>query len=82
MNEENNSRVAWCPICDQGWVEIAKDKTTKELFVYCTECETEWDSPEYVEVKNKGSFGKYGEIESPTYEEILNKGWKIFILKE
>lgn len=27
------NKVAWCPICDQGWVEIYKDKNTKNLFV-------------------------------------------------
>lgn len=38
-------KIAWCPICDQGWVEIVKDSKTSQLYAYCTECETEWNDP-------------------------------------
>ena len=38
-------KIAWCPLCEQGWVVIVKDKQTSQLYAYCTECETEWNDP-------------------------------------
>ena len=38
-------KIAWCPLCEQGWVVIVKDKHTSQLYAYCTECETEWNDP-------------------------------------
>ncbi|UPM54803.1 hypothetical protein [Gottfriedia acidiceleris] len=51
MNYYKN-KVAWCPICDQGWVEIVKDVVTNDLFVYCNECESEWNQPSEVNSLN------------------------------
>lgn len=44
------NKVAWCPICSQGWVQVVRDVETKELFVMCDECESEWNHPEDVKV--------------------------------
>ena len=30
-------KIAWCPLCEQGWVVIVKDKQTSQLYAYCTE---------------------------------------------
>ncbi|PKM80589.1 MAG: hypothetical protein CVU89_12690, partial [Firmicutes bacterium HGW-Firmicutes-14] len=79
MNQEYNYKVVWCPICNQGWVEIVKEKDTNELFILCSECETEWDTPNEISVKN-GTRSKYGRVIEPTHEEIINKGWQNFIL--
>ena len=73
-----NFKVKWCPVCDQGWVIIAKDKSTKQLFCYCTECETEWKRPQDVGVKT-GEHNVFGSATEPTIEEIKSIGWGQYI---
>lgn len=75
-------KVAWCPICNQGWVEIVKDKTTHELFVCCTECESEWKSPSDATSKALATHDSYGQVVEPEYEEIVQKGWANSIITE
>ena len=82
MNDEISFKVSWCPVCRQGWIKIAKEKDSKKLFIYCEECEIEWDSPEYIKNENAGYFGKYGKAESPTYEEIVRNDWHRFLLRK
>lgn len=45
------NKVKWCPICNQGWVEIVKDISTETLFCCCSECESEWNTPFNIEKK-------------------------------
>ncbi len=28
-------KVSWCPVCNQGWVETAKEEKTGILFLCC-----------------------------------------------
>ena len=51
----NNYRVAWCPICNQGWVEIVKNRKSGLLYLCCDECKAEWTNPEEIGVLGKGS---------------------------
>ena len=73
-------KVKWCPVCNQGWIEIVKDKKSGELFLCCSECETEWSDPSNM-TSSTGTHDKFGIIESPTLEEIQTKGWEKFIIK-
>ncbi len=75
-------KVAWCTICNQGWVEIVKDRTTKKLFVCCSECESEWDSPDNVKSKDLATQDTFGQIDRPNYDEIVQRGWEKYILKK
>ena len=49
MISAGDNKVKWCPICNQGWVEIVKEIETNKLFCYCWECESEWDDPARIE---------------------------------
>ena len=69
-------KIGWCRICNQGWLEIVKDKETQKLFICCTECESEWDSPEITNDVKLSTHNKYGMIEMPTYDEIKVYGWE------
>lgn len=73
------NKVGWCPVCAQGWVQIVKDVTTQDLFVCCSECETEWKSPNDIDKKNSGTHGTHGKISEPLSEEINQKGWASFV---
>ncbi len=74
-------KVASCPICNQGWVEIVKDKTAGKLFVCCRECESEWDSPESITNRDLATHDTFGQITEPEYDEIMQRGWGKYIIK-
>jgi len=74
-------KVKWCPICNQGWVEIVKDKYSGRLFCCCSECENEWDDIRNISKKTCNADYKYGKIEVPSYEEIKEIKWEKYILK-
>ncbi|NML34249.1 hypothetical protein [Paraburkholderia antibiotica] len=73
-------KVKWCPVCNQGWVEVVKDKASGELFLCCDECETEWTSPDAI-ANGTGTQGKFGMVEAPDECEIESLGWAQYIMK-
>ncbi len=74
-------KVKWCPICNQGWVEIVKDIETASLFCCCSECETEWNEPSNIDKKTCNSTNKFGLIENPDFSEVKGYGWDKYILQ-
>lgn len=74
-------KVAWCKICNQGWLEVVKEKTTKRLFICCAECESEWDTPENVNNLEISTQNKYGMVEVPDYDDIVLRGWDKYIIE-
>jgi formate dehydrogenase maturation protein FdhE len=75
--------VGYCPICGQGRQFVARDASTGTMFVYCEECESEWDSPAHARSVEHASQGKYT-LSSPVsvfelrwhdwFANIINKG--------
>jgi hypothetical protein len=80
MNDDK-FKVKWCPVCDQGWVVIAKDKKTGKLFCYCKECETEWTQPQDVGVK-VGTHNAFGVASEPTIKDISVAGWGKYVIAD
>ena len=81
----NRKKVAWCPECEQGWIEIAKDLDTGELFCCCDECMCEWNDPNNITPQTVVACAKrgiWGKACDPTDEEIATKGWQKFIIHE
>lgn len=74
------NKVAWCPICSQGWVQIVKDVETKILYVMCDECESEWKHPDDVMVLKARSDINDNRVTTPTDEEIRIAGWEKYII--
>ena len=73
-------KIAWCPLCEQGWVVIVKDKHTSQLYAYCTECETEWNDPaKGIKEESCLPFGAFGQFVPPTFEEISKSDWYKYI---
>ncbi len=65
-------KIKWCPICDQGWIEILKEVSTGKLVCRCSECESGWDS----------TWCVYNiDCCDPTEEEIEKNGWDKYVLK-
>jgi hypothetical protein len=77
----NYYKVAWCPICKQGWVEIVKDVVTNELFVMCDECENEWNHPSDVKSFKARTEINDNRVTIPTDEEIQSVNWENYIIK-
>ena len=81
MFNDYKYRAAWCPVCQQGWIEFVKDIATGLIYLCCNECEVEWSNPEDIFDSNKGTRFKYGNSIEPTKEEILSKGWGRYIIE-
>lgn len=76
-----NFKVKWCPVCNQGWVKIVKDKESGRLFLCCDECESEWLSPDNINSYN-GTQGSFGQIINPSLKEVINIHWDKYLKKE
>ena len=73
-------KVKWCPICNQGWVEIVKDSYSGELFCCCSECENEWDDVDTINRNSCNYPYKHGAIEDPDIAEIIEKKWDKYLI--
>ena len=74
------NKIKWCPICDQGWIEIVKDIQSGELFCCCSECESEWNDPENITKDSCNKTDMYGQVCDPEESEIALKGWQKYII--
>ena len=74
-------KVQWCPICNQGWVEIVKDTVSGQLFCCCSECENEWDDVKNISNKTCNKEYRYGCITDPDYEEVIEKNGILILSK-
>lgn len=59
--------VGFCPVCGQGRQFVARDTLTRGLFVYCEECESEWESPVNA---CRVDLAKHGKHESSSLVDI------------
>lgn len=80
---ENEFKVGWCPICNQGWQVIVKDTDTEKLFIMCEECLSLWDHPLNIKMGKK-ALDKNNWIDEviPTYREIERAGWVRYLVEE
>lgn len=80
-NNYYKNKVKWCPVCDQGWVQIFKGKNTQNLVLLCDECFSEWSLPDTILSSNTISTCSNDLIIDPLDEEINELGWSKYILK-
>lgn len=75
--------VGYCPICGQGRQMVVQANLTKKLFVYCEECESEWESPSDIRRIDLATHDKYGSLtfmlvndlrDHPWFPNVINKG--------
>jgi len=77
---DNDFKVAWCPFCNQGWVEIVKDSGNDDLVLICAECYTTWKEPGNITLDNSIRYEFLGMAETPSLNEIKKIGWENFLL--
>ena len=80
LNNFYDFKVAWCKICDQGWVTIVKDPVTNQYSVMCEECETEWDHPLHAQLEINSKAPEH-QVVTPSAEEIQQIEWDEYIIK-
>lgn len=76
------NKVKWCPVCNQGWVEIVKNNETGEPLLCCDECYTIWNNPEQIERNNASGLALDILTVEPTEMNIEKWGWEKYILKK
>lgn len=81
MNDYKN-KVSWCPMCNQGWVQIVKEIESSNLYLCCSECETEWAKPDDITDTSCLPFESFGKYISPTQDELKLVSWDQYIIKD
>ena len=76
MKEYN---IAWCPLCDQGWVKIVKEISSNKLHLCCSECETQWLNPSEILEDTCLPFNSFGTYTNPTISEIKENNWEKYL---
>ncbi|OXS76331.1 hypothetical protein B1B04_04975 [Lysinibacillus sp. KCTC 33748] len=76
MNYYKN-KVAWCHLCNQGWVEIVQEKKTGNLLIACSECESMWRHPD--DIKNQKKFTSAFDT---TIEDTVEDEEDVFLIFE
>ncbi|WP_433958709.1 hypothetical protein [Cytobacillus horneckiae] len=79
MSSNYEYKVKWCPICEQGWIEIMKDIERNRLLLICNECESEWENPRDINFSNSKEQLSIN-IKKPTHKEIGENGWGKYII--
>lgn len=74
-------KVGWCPVCNQGWIQIVKDVKTHKLFLLCSECESVWHDPKDIKSAKKAKRINELNITKPTIKEIKEIGWDKYLIK-
>lgn len=82
MSTEQTYKVEWCPICDQGWIEIMQEVESNCYFVMCAECMHEWDKPEDIKTKPPVDVANRNILHYPSLEDIKQLGWEQYIIKD
>ena len=77
----NDFHVAWCPFCNQGFVNIVKNSNTDELILECDECYSYWLRPDNIQTDNSVPYHKEDKIIDPSLEDIRQNDWEKYIKK-
>jgi len=77
------TKIGWCLICDQGWLEIWQTMKTDKLTIVCSECETQYDSPDDAFAKTNPrlySVDIDGYVTKPSDDKMSEADWVRYII--
>lgn len=77
----DNFNVAWCPFCNQGWVEIVKDSSNNKLLLLCGECDTTWENITDIKSGSPMNYRFTGNLQIPSINEIKQIGWDKLLIR-
>lgn len=72
--------VGHCSVCGQGRQFVARENSTGALFVYCEECEAEWNSPADASQTQMATHGMYTTCTLVRVNELLDHDWFQYIV--
>jgi len=75
---KNLAMIGVCPVCSQGRLLVAKEKSSGVLYIACEDCESEWLNPESCKVES-ATHDTFGPSEFLDLEELDKHPWKAFI---
>jgi hypothetical protein len=76
---KNVAAIGTCKVCGQGRLIVARDETSKSLYVLCEECESEWDNPEQSQRIEEASRDNHGPSTFLERDELEGHPWKVFL---
>ena len=82
MNVNDDFNIAWCPFCNQGWVQIVKDSSNGHLALLCQECDTVWANPQDLQLNEPFRYLFQGMAIKPSLDEIHKVEWDRYIISE
>lgn len=68
-----------CPFCEQGRQVIFKKVATGKVFIYCEECEAEWEDIEKISDKNS-RVHSFEPARPASRKDLENHPWRKKIL--
>ena len=71
--------IGSCRLCSQGRLLIAKDTATRTLYIFCEECESEWESPEESRDSDLGTQDRFGVSTFLDRVDLRGHPWERFL---
>jgi hypothetical protein len=71
--------IGTCPICGQGRLVVARDNATRELYIVCEECESEWASPSESKLIDAATRDSHGQSTLLEREDLVGHPWQAFL---
>lgn len=72
-------QIGWCPLCNQGWQVVRRERHSHHLFIRCEECLTEWDSPAAAKDPKVGTFQTHESEGYATREDLSAHSWTRYV---
>lgn len=76
---KNYAAIGTCPVCSQGRRIVARDDASRDLYVLCEECESEWADPEQSERIETATRNRHGRSTLMEREELDGHPWRAFL---
>jgi transcription elongation factor Elf1 len=68
-----------CPSCNQDYLYITLNKTTKQLYLSCSECEASWNHPDDVSDDKKMFVDLTIDATDPSQNDVIRAGWVKYV---
>ena len=82
MSKQAAYGLGLCKYCDQqGMLEILKEVESGKLHIVCSECDTEYSSPQNTLDDKNPTVYSGGRTAPATLDEIETAGWATYLMK-
>jgi hypothetical protein len=82
VNEPYVHKVDWHEWCNQGWIEVKKNRKINKIVFKCSECLTEYESYEDINKKANEPSDRDDDPIALTENELLEHGITHLLIRE